>query len=442
MTEAKDVSTSSGGTLTVPALTAPVGVSGGLAPALPPGATVSRGVAQTLQRLVDDHNARHGKDRKKRADIRAVRAAYRRGAGRKPKAGRSRRQEGLARAQAHLAALAGKELPTDYAADAELLPGSTKRLAVLAVEGTVAEPLAHLKALGALVEQPAAPAPEQKAEPAAVETKTWSDAARAAALEARRMHTHKDHEGLLDRASQAVEHVEVNGDPEKMDGHHAQQVLHHSLAIKDAVDPFHGEPDYAKAREHVDAIKDHAGQSGDGELSRLARHMDDHLSAIEKSNAAPPTREMLSTAAHRLSQDVRGHDVEGHETARRAHLAAADAHKAAGDEEMALNHVMFADSHRERADQGAHMASTAKPDPSGPPHPLGKMTKHDVDAAELRAGDYLQHSGKHVRVADVQHHGDVAQVRFRDPDLGIGHAYLKHGTTHRVTRVERPDEKQ
>lgn len=439
MPQTKDVSTSSAGTLTVPALTAPA-LTGGLAPALPPGATVSRGVAQTLGQLADAHNAVHGKDRKKRADLRALRTAYRRGAARKPRPGRTRRQEGLARVQAHLAALAGKALPAEFAADRELLPGEEKRLAVLALEGSVTEPLAHLKAVGA--GQPPAPAaePERKsAAPAAVESKAWSDAARAAAIEARRTHMVGHHNGLLDRATQAAEHVDVNGDAEKMDGPHAQKVRDHALALRDAVDPMQGEPDYAKAREHVDAIVKHAGQvEGDSELSRLGGQMDGHLKAIEKAESSAPTPEMLSTAAHSLTSQVRGHDPEGHETARQAHIAAADAHKAAGNEDMALNHLMHADAHRGRADQGQEIAK-ANPDPSQPPYHVGDTQAGERDVADLRRGDYMQHSGKFVRVADVEHHGDVAHVRFHD-DIGVGHAYLTHGTKRRVTRVVRPGE--
>jgi hypothetical protein len=162
--EAKDVSSSSGGVFSIPSLAAPLGLSGAFAPALPPGATVSRGIEATIAHLASTHNAMHGDDPAKKADVRALRTVYRRGAraySPKNKNGRSRRQHALARVHAHLALLAtGKRPSSKYTNDDDVLPAAhplapkeSKRLAVLVAEGGRREPREHLAAL----------APESKA---------------------------------------------------------------------------------------------------------------------------------------------------------------------------------------------------------------------------------------------------------------------------------------
>lgn len=170
MTETKDVASTAGGVFALPALSAG-SVAGAFTPALPPGTTVSRGVEATLAHLAATHNALHGDDPAKAADVRALRAVYRRGArgyDPKRKKGTSRRQHALARVHAHLSMLAtGKRPSAKYTRDDDVLPAAhplapkeSKRLAVLAAEGGQREPRAHLDAF-----LPPAPAVEQKALP-------------------------------------------------------------------------------------------------------------------------------------------------------------------------------------------------------------------------------------------------------------------------------------
>ncbi len=137
--DTKDVSTSSGGSLTTPAFAQMTRLG------LVPQRLIGPGVARSLDRLAAAHNQAHGRHPGRRADPAALRAVYRRGAGSydKHRHTGNRREHGMRRVRAHLSTLATGRRPDGYSGDGDLLPGrhplrkgGTKSLAeLLATEG-------------------------------------------------------------------------------------------------------------------------------------------------------------------------------------------------------------------------------------------------------------------------------------------------------------------
>jgi tRNA A37 threonylcarbamoyladenosine biosynthesis protein TsaE len=142
--ELKDISSMSGGTFTVPAFG-----SGAL---VQPGVIVPP-AEHGLRNIVKVHNAVHGSDPAKRADLTAVRAVYRRGAkaySKQRHPASSRRKWAMQRVKQHLKLLASGTRPHPrYTHDDDLLPAghplakSTKgeRKALLVVEGRPTPPV-------------------------------------------------------------------------------------------------------------------------------------------------------------------------------------------------------------------------------------------------------------------------------------------------------------
>lgn len=147
--EVKDISTMSGGTFTMPAF--------GSGRVTQPG-VIATPVENALAGMARLHNAMHGSDPAKHADVAALRAVYRRGQrsfNRKRHPSSSRRQAGMKRVRQHLAMLATGQRPhARYTGDDDLLPASHplaasssgERKALLVIEGRrhelgVAEPM-------------------------------------------------------------------------------------------------------------------------------------------------------------------------------------------------------------------------------------------------------------------------------------------------------------
>lgn len=141
-TEVKDITSASGGTFTLPAF--------GSAALSRPN-LIATPVEHALRNMAQVHNALHGSDPSKRADLTALRAVYRRGAkaySKRRHPANSRRKWAMQRVKNHLSMLATGERPhARYVQDDDLLPAkhkhakSTKgeRKALLAVEGRPAE---------------------------------------------------------------------------------------------------------------------------------------------------------------------------------------------------------------------------------------------------------------------------------------------------------------